>query len=279
MILVDAMMLIHRCYRKLDFLQNSSGKPTGMEFGFLRSLESLAKKYDRPIILAWEGGNNRREIYPEYKANREVDEGFNARVSAFTKIANSLYSHILCRGCEADEAIASYCKRNETVLIYSNDKDLMQLISPKITVLKSHDSKIYEWDEYKFQCEFMIPPRGMVFWLTMLGDAVDNIPGVPRLRKAELRAAINEACTMDDYITQRQVFWDFPWLGKSQKAVKDFIDSGQYDRNYKLVQLQDVAEHEFYLPQAADVGAWLKEMEIYSLGICKEYGLSGEEEF
>lgn len=299
MILVDGMLLMHRCYHKMDFLQNSSGVKTGMEFGFLKSLESIQKKLNtdktnHKIVVFWEHGNTfRYNIYPEYKANRRAEhetpehEFFIKRVNQFKDIVNILYDNVYAYGSEADEAIASFAHDNihlSDMFIYSNDKDLLQLIQEDIVVVKSHRSNLYIWDKYKFGEEYGFAPVGMVWWLALTGDSVDNIPGVPRIRKDDVRMAIREALEDAEDKDDNDVisgFYEFPWTGATKMAVQIFINEGYLQRNKQLVTLRNVryVHNKPSETKRKVIEDWCRTMEITSLKFCKEFGVYADDEF
>lgn len=135
MILLDAMMQLFRANYKLSDLVTMEGRPTGMEYGFLKSLEALRRFFKDEIIICWEGKNNfRYGIDPEYKANRREKRAKDAhkfltpaRVNGFKNLLSMVAETAFDDELEADDIIASlaekYCQ-TEKVVIYSSDKDL-----------------------------------------------------------------------------------------------------------------------------------------------------------
>ena len=158
MLLIDGNLLAHRAFHKMDFLKNSKDVPTGMEFGFLRVLESLVKKYpDEEVIICFDTKTNKkREACERYKANRKPGDGqFHKRLDKLKEFVQMFWTCAWQDGEEADDVmytLAQVAKEHETVYIYSNDNDLLQCINDTTFVIKSHESQLHIWDKEKV-CE------------------------------------------------------------------------------------------------------------------------------
>lgn len=302
MILHDAFMTIHRAKYKLDFLQNESGQPTGLEYGFLKLCEALMREFDDTnMILCWEGKNNfRKVIYPEYKANRKVSTNPLAkldydRVNRFKDFLRYPFINAEAEGFEADDVIASLVdsyKGKEEIIIWSNDKDLLQLVQDGVTVWRSFQElhKSYKWDaeaiEKKYDGLF---PCELPIFFAFAGDKIDNIPGVPRIRKPILASAIINARRLVDsnskpFIYKGNLIQDILnyelWSGAELQRIEQFLEAGNLQRNIELIVLR---RPEVVIQEATNneeaIKEWLTKMEFKSLKMSEAVGMLDDEEF
>ncbi len=286
MLLIDVSMLVRRCYAKLSFLTNSEGVPTGIEFGTLRTLEMLQRKYpDQEIVLCFDSPKCfKREWCSEYKANRrQLDKSFYERFEEFKKFLRCLYANLEIEGLEADELMFSIAKTIPGLhFIYTNDHDLLQAISLNVKVLKSFHSKRFVWDVDKVKQEYGVDAAALPTYFAFTGDKVDNITGVPRIPKHSLACLINWTVdcelSIDEMLTEIKTAG---WSPNMKTAIAEFIDSGRWHLNYELIKLKTIDELVFFELTRDDdlVINKLKEWEIYSLLISKKYNLIGNDEF
>ncbi|MDP3908274.1 DNA polymerase I [Novosphingobium sp.] len=191
--LVDGSAYIFRAYHRLPPLTNQHGVPVGAVYGYTTMLWRLAddlNKAEGPthlaVILDASGKSFRNDIYPLYKANRPPPPEDLKPQFPLIRDATRAFS-LPCieqQGLEADDLIASYaraaCERGWDVTIVSSDKDLMQLIGPhaggRIEMLDTMKNQRIE--EPEVQEKFGVPPTLVGDVLALMGDAVDNIPGI-----------------------------------------------------------------------------------------------------
>jgi len=285
MIIIDMMMLIRRCYAKMDFLKNDAGVPTGLEFGTLRTIEMLQKKYDQKVILCFDHPHNfKRDEYPSYKANRKsAGEDFYLRLAKFKKFLQCLYVTVEMEGYEADELMFTIAKVNpEQNYVYTNDHDLLQVCDEHNVVVKSFHSKLFEWDAEKVTKEYGVPPYLLAVFFAFTGDKVDNIEGVPRINKKYLASLINWSYENDlelDELVEEICTAD--WGAKTKEALNSFVGNGQFGMNYRLIKLKLVPKM-FAQPPTEDK-EFVKECLLYwnirTLKLCAGYDLLQDEEF
>jgi len=191
--LVDGSSYIFRAYHRLPPLTNPQGTPVGAVYGYTTMLWKLAEDLDQAqgpthlaVILDKDSTSFRNEIYPEYKANRpEPPEDLRPQ---FPLIRDATRAFSLpCieeQGLEADDLIASYARAAQRegwdVTIVSSDKDLMQLVGEvdgaridMLDTMKSQRIYIEEVEE-----KFGVAPQLVGDVLALMGDSVDNIPGI-----------------------------------------------------------------------------------------------------
>ena len=285
MLIVDVSMLVRRAYSKMNFLRNSMGVPTGLEYGTMRSLEMLKKVYpDQEIVLCYDSRHNyKRDADPNYKAGR-VSPGkeFYKRFNEFKKFLGCLYPSVEKEGYEADDLMFTIAMTTPGPhLLYTNDKDLLQAVSKDVTQLKSFHSKLFIWDKDKVWEEYGVTPKMLPVYFAFVGDAVDNIIGVPRINKKFLASLImwaDENGMMIDEMLHEIA--NAKWSLNMRALIEDFIDNGQWQRNYDLIKLK-VTSYQIRHAVVDDtfVIAMLKHWEIYALGLSKKYNLISNEEF
>jgi DNA polymerase-1 len=259
----------------MDFLTNSDGLPTGMEFGFLRTLESIQKKLgDREIVVCWDSKRNfKKEKYESYKANRPKKSGeFYGRLDAFKKFVSCVYPVCEHDGYEADDimgSIASMEAEFEDIYIYSNDKDLLQCVGDGVCMITSHESQLWRWDAEDVVEEFGVTPSQFIFYKVFLGDKVDNIQGIERFPKKLLVKAIQGNHTLQDVLVKLSTLDMGP---KTHENLGKFIAEGLAQKNYyDLVKLSEV-DYTIKIEKNEEyVKSKLVEWEIGSLEICKDY--------
>lgn len=186
-ILFDGTAFLFRSYFSTpsQTLTNDEGFPTGAMFGVINALKSIKRKYkDAKIIAIFDakGSNFRHEIYPEYKSNRKpADKDLILQIEPLYEIIKALGFHFLCvDGVEADDVIATLNKQTNDkkipTIIASSDKDLFQLVNENT---KQLDMKGNLYDSQSVEEKMGVAPKQILELLTLVGDSVDNIPGIP----------------------------------------------------------------------------------------------------
>jgi DNA polymerase-1 len=188
--LIDGSGFIFRAYHRLPPLTDPEGTPVGAVFGFTSMLWNLiegARKSPEDDYLAviLDAGKQsfRNEIYPDYKANRpEPPEDLVPQFPLIRDAVNALGVPCIEKPMyEADDLIASYAEAalaaGMTVTIVSSDKDLMQLIRPGLTLLDTMQNKRFA--DAEVLEKWGVPPNALAEVLALMGDSVDNVPGVP----------------------------------------------------------------------------------------------------
>lgn len=188
--ILDSYGLIFRCYFAFIShpLTNQKGENISALFGFFRNLHSVLKHYKPGCILAAMDSKTktfRHEIYSEYKATRnKTPEDLHAQIPWITEILTELGIPVLqCDGYEADDIIATVAKKCEesgrTCRILSGDKDLMQLVTENVQILKPDVAATWKvTDSAAVQAEWGVKPAQLLDLLSLYGDSADNIPGV-----------------------------------------------------------------------------------------------------
>ena len=198
--LVDSMSNIHRAYHAIQRLSTSAGRPTNAVYGFVTMLRKMVREHSPDLLAAaWDGPQRtlRHEAYAEYKANRVAMADDLA--TQLPEIREALAAYripvIELPGYEADDVIGSLAKKAESqgydVVIVTADKDMLQLVSgDRIRVF--HTGKEVFLDDSGVTAFFGVAPGQVGDVLALMGDSVDNIPGVPGVGQVTARKWITE---------------------------------------------------------------------------------------
>ena len=184
--IIDGSSYIFRAYFGIrQFLSTSKGFPTNALYGFINMLQKVVKD-EKPdyLCVAFDSKEKtfRHDIYPDYKANRDAPpEDLAKQFPYFEPLVDAFnISSIRIPGYEADDIIGTLAlkgsKAGFRVVIVSGDKDMMQLVSPKVQMLDTMKNKRIGVDEVKEK--FGVPPEKVIEVMGLMGDSSDHIPGV-----------------------------------------------------------------------------------------------------
>ncbi|MFG0412234.1 DNA polymerase I [Pseudomonas sp. zjy_8] len=186
LVLVDGSSYLYRAFHALPPLTTSKGMPTGAVKGVLNMLKSLRKQYPNSpfaVVFDAKGGTFRDELFAEYKANRpSMPDELRVQVEPLHASVRALGLPLLCvEGVEADDVIGTLARQaageQRDVVISTGDKDMAQLVCPHVTLVNTMTGSVY--DEGGVKEKFGVGPELIIDYLALMGDKVDNIPGVP----------------------------------------------------------------------------------------------------
>jgi len=187
LVLIDGPNYVFRAFHAVKHnLSNSKGQPTNAIFGYVQMLRGILKDLSPThvaVIFDPKGGTFRNQMYAEYKAHRPpMPEELAAQWQGVFDVTDAFNIARICvENYEADDVIATLAKQAEAqdwdVTIVSTDKDLMQLVSPKVWMLDTMRHKEYGIEEVKEK--WGVGPERVQDLLALAGDSADNIPGVP----------------------------------------------------------------------------------------------------
>ncbi|MCB4757734.1 MAG: DNA polymerase I, partial [Elusimicrobia bacterium] len=211
MCLIDASGYIHRAYHALPPLTNSRGQTVNAVFGFARMIQKLLKA-ENPDYLGvcfdTAAPTFRHQAFVEYKANREDHD--ETLISQFP-LVNELTElwglpSVRMDGFEADDVIATLAMEGQKagcrVLILSGDKDTMQLVTEGVVV--RDEIRRVDFDEAKVLEKFGIKPNQLVDYLSLMGDKVDNLSGVPGVGEKTAQKLLAEFGSLDALYADEQ---------------------------------------------------------------------------
>jgi len=186
LVLVDGSSYLYRAYHALPPLTNSKGQPTGAVKGVINMMRRLLKDYPRsPIAVIFDakGKTFRDDMYAEYKANRPpMPDDLRPQVQPIHDIVQAMGLPLfVIDGVEADDVIGTLaCQATEQqmpVVISTGDKDMAQLVNEHVTLVNTMTETVL--DIPGVNAKYGFGPELMIDYLALMGDKVDNIPGVP----------------------------------------------------------------------------------------------------
>ena len=207
LLLVDGHAYAYRAFHAIRSLNAPDGSPTNAIFGFIKMLQKMvgALKPSHVLVL-WDAGLaiERSTALPEYKANRAPTP--DALEHQFPQIESWLdaagFPQFSEEGTEADDWIGTYARRAEaagwTVVIASADKDFLQLVNARIGILNPNDKSEKIWTDADVVAKTGVEPRQVADWLALVGDSVDNIPGVPGVGPKTAAELLRKYGTIED---------------------------------------------------------------------------------
>ena len=184
-VLVDGSSYLYRAYHALPPLENSKGLATGAVKGVINMLRRLQKDYptsEIAVVFDAKGKTFRDEIYPEYKAHRPpMPDDLREQIEPIHNIIRAMGLPLISvEGVEADDVIGTYASQATTkgmdVVISTGDKDMAQLVNQHVTLVNTMTETVM--DVAGVEEKFGIPPSLIIDYLALMGDKVDNIPGV-----------------------------------------------------------------------------------------------------
>ncbi len=192
LVLIDGSSYLYRAFHAMPDLRAIPGDPTsaatGAIRGFINMVGALRKEVPADYavcVFDAPGGTFRDEIYPAYKAQRKpMEDDLRAQIAPIHEVVRLLgWTVLAVPGVEADDVIGTLstaaARQGIKVVISSGDKDLSQLVDAHTTIIDTMNGK--KRDVAGVTAEFGVPPQLMVDFQALVGDSVDNIPGVPKV--------------------------------------------------------------------------------------------------
>ena len=190
LLLVDGSSYLYRAYHAMPDLRSPDGFPTGAIHGMLAMMTWMRERYPAAhaaCVFDAPGPTFRDDWYPEYKAQRApMPDDLRTQIEPIHEAVRLLGWPVLVPpGIEADDAIGTLARagaaEGHRVLISTGDKDLAQLVTPQVSLINTMSKPPEVLDEAGVLAKFGVPPARIVDYLTLMGDAVDNVPGVEKV--------------------------------------------------------------------------------------------------
>jgi len=190
MLLVDGSSYLYRAFHAMPDLRGPDGFPTGAIHGFVAMMKWLRDRYPAEhavCVFDAKGKTFRDDWYPEYKAQRApMPDPLRQQIEPIHEVVRLMGWPVLeVPGIEADDAIGTLARvaaaNGHHVLISTGDKDLAQLVTTRVTLMNTMAKPPERLDIAGVQAKFGVPPERIVDYLTLIGDAVDNVPGVDKV--------------------------------------------------------------------------------------------------
>ncbi len=228
LILVDGSTYLFRAFHALPPLTASDGFPTGAMRGVIAMIRKLAKDYPgSPLVIVFDpkGKTFRDDLYSEYKANRPpMDDDLRRQIEPTFEIIRAMGLPLLTvPGVEADDVIGTLAHagsaEGRAVLISTSDKDMAQLVNDRVTLLNTMSET--SMDREGVIEKFGVPPELIIDYLALMGDKVDNIPGVPKVGPKTAAKWLNEHGSLDGVMAAADSFKGK--IGENLRASLDHL--------------------------------------------------------
>ena len=244
LLIVDGHAYAYRAFHAIRELRGPEGRPTNGIYGFIKMLEKLRAGLEpAALMVVWDGGLSaeRMAALPEYKMHRpEMPDDLRPQLDEMAAyLAAAGVPSYRGDGIEADDYIACLARQAAAaawnVVIASSDKDFMQLVSERIGLWNPNDKSGIIWCRDQVVARAGVEPEQIADWLALMGDAVDNIPGVPGVgpkTAADLLKQFGSVAALFARLAEVKSEKLRAALEKSAETVR---------RNLRLVQLHEVA--------------------------------------
>ena len=231
LLLVDGSSFLYRAFHAMPDLRSPQGEPTGAIHGVLNMLRKLRHDYPADYsacVFDAKGKTFRDDWYPEYKAHRpSMPEDLAAQIEPLHRaIAASGWNILMIDGVEADDVIATLAQQGQDGLrcvIATGDKDLAQLVNERVILVNTMSNETL--DIAGVNSKFGVPPERIVDYLTLVGDAVDNVPGVTKCGPKTAVKWLAEYGTLDNLIAHAGEIKGV--VGDNLRAALDWLPQGR----------------------------------------------------
>ncbi|MHB1249250.1 MAG: DNA polymerase, partial [Polaromonas sp.] len=292
LLLVDGSSYLYRAFHAMPDLRVKPGDPLSPATGAIRGMINMMQKLRKDVradyaacVFDARAPTFRDALYPEYKAQRSaMPDDLAQQVEPIHEVVRLLGWKVLSvPGVEADDVIGTLAcigsRHGIEVIISSGDKDLSQLVDEHITVIDTMNDR--RRDLVGVEAEFGVPPRLMVDYQTLVGDAVDNVPGVPKVgpktavkwlleygsldalvaRAGEIKGVVGENlrnalewlpkgrelltikkdCALADYIEGLPALESIAIGGQQTEALKDFYEKYGFKALVRTIDLESTS--------------------------------------
>ncbi len=188
LVLVDGSSYLYRAFHALPPLTNSKGQATGAIYGVINMLKKLQHTYNTKqfaVVFDAKGKTFREDLYPQYKANRPpMPDDLVTQIAPLHAIIRAMGIPLIEKlGVEADDIIGTLAEMAKNcgwrTVISTGDKDMAQLVDDHIQCVNTMTDSVFDASAVKLK--FGVMPDGIIDYLALVGDSVDNVPGVPKV--------------------------------------------------------------------------------------------------
>lgn len=227
LILIDGSSYLYRAFHAYPETMSNGKIQTNAIYGVVNMIRSMLRQYpsDRiAVIFDAKGKTFRDDMYPEYKAHRPpMPDELRSQIEPLHKIIRSMGLPLLAiEGVEADDVIGTISTQASQagipVLISTGDKDMAQLVNDKVTLINTMTNVIL--DREGVIEKFGIPPELIIDYLSLMGDKVDNIPGVPGVGEKTAKALLQGIGGLDALYQNLDKISDLTFRGSKSMAKK-----------------------------------------------------------
>ena len=232
LLLVDGSSYLYRAFHALPDLRNTANEPTGAIRGVLSMLRVLEADYKadyRAVVFDAKGKTFREDWYPDYKAHRPpMPEDLAAQIPRLHECIRAAgWPLVMIDGVEADDVIGTLAHAATTAaidcIISTGDKDLAQLVNPHVTLINTMSNETL--DEAGVLAKFGVPPKHIVDYLALVGDAVDGVPGVNKVGPKTAVKWLTQYGSLDGVVAHAQDISGM--VGENLRQHLDFLPLGK----------------------------------------------------
>jgi DNA polymerase-1 len=207
LLLVDGSSYLYRAFHALPDLRNAEGAPTGALYGMINMMRKLRNDFPAAYIACVfdaKGKTFRDDMYAEYKATRAaMPEDLARQIEPIHQAVRALgWPILMVDGVEADDVIGTLAVQAVThgmdTVISTGDKDLAQLVNDHVTLINTMSNE--KLDRAGVIAKFGVPPERIIDYLTLVGDTVDNVPGVEKVGPKTAVKWLTQYGTLDDIV-------------------------------------------------------------------------------
>jgi DNA polymerase I len=282
LLLVDGSSYLYRAYHAMPDLRSPDGGPTGALYGIINMLRRMRKEvtaeYSACVFDA-KGKTFRDDWYPDYKANRpSMPEDLSRQIEPIHVAVRALgWPLLMIDGVEADDVIGTLSvaaeKRGMKVIVSTGDKDLAQLVTDHVTLINTMTNETL--DRAGVLAKFGVPPERIVDYLSLIGDTVDNVPGVEKCGPKTAIKWLTQYETLDSIVAHADEIKGA--VGDNLRRALDFLPMARKlvtvdtacDLAAQVVSIEDsLASRAEARDELRDVFArhgfktWLREVEV-----------------
>ncbi len=228
LLLVDGSSYLYRAFHALPPLNTSAGEPTNALRGVLSMLRKLRREYPADYIACVfdaKGKTFRDDLYPQYKAHRPpMPDDLRSQIEPLhAAIRAEGWPLVVIDGVEADDVIGTLvvdaAARGIRSIVSTGDKDMAQLVDGHVTLVNTMSEETL--DVAGVTAKFGVPPERIVDYLTLIGDSVDNVPGVAKVGPKTAVKWLTEYGTLDSLVAQADSVKGV--VGENLRAARDWL--------------------------------------------------------
>ncbi len=236
LLLVDGSSYLYRAFHALPDLRAVPGDPASPATGAIRGMINMMHKLRKDVradyaacVFDAKGPTFRDAVYPQYKANRSpMPDDLRSQIAPIHEVIALMGWRVLdVPGVEADDVIGTLARcaaeQGVEVIISSGDKDLSQLVNERITIIDTMNDK--RRDVAGVMAEFGVPPQRMVDFQALVGDTIDNVPGVPKVGPKTAAKWLQEYGSLDALIERASEIKGA--AGENLRATLDWLPTGR----------------------------------------------------
>jgi DNA polymerase I len=253
LLLVDGSSYLYRAFHAMPDLRNTDGAPTGAVYGMISMLRRLRSDYDAAYIACVfdaKGKTFRDDLYADYKAHRpSMPEDLARQIEPIHEAVRALgWPILMVEGVEADDVIGTLAVQaaghGMKTIVSTGDKDLAQLVNDHVTLINTMSNE--KLDRAGVVAKFGVGPDRIVDYLTLVGDAVDNIPGVDKVGPKTAVKWLEKYGSLDGVIANAADIGGA--VGDHLRRALDWLPKGR-----ELVTVKtdcDLAKHMISIPES-----------------------------